>query len=241
MIAAARASDEGREGVGAFLEKRKPDWTANGRLMFSRVLIANRGEIAVRIIRTCRELGIETVAVYSDADRRALHVLEADRAVYIGASPASESYLRDRNVVEAAVDSGAEALHPGYGLLSENPALAEACAEAGIVFIGPPAAAIRAMGDKSSARDLAEAAGVPTVPGYHGDDRIRRCSKREAQRIGYPVMVKAALGGGGRGMRLVESPDELQAAIESGRRESERAFGNGRLMLERAIRGRAPR
>ena len=203
--------------------------------MFSRVLIANRGEIAVRIIRTCRELGIETVAVYSDADRRALHVLEADRAVYIGPAPASESYLRVDNIVEAAVDSAAEALHPGYGLLSENPALAEACAEAGVVFIGPPAAAIRAMGDKSSARELSEASDVQTVPGYHGSDEDLSVLEREAQRIGYPLMVKAALGGGGRGMRLVESPDELQAAIESGRRESERAFGNGRLLLERAV------
>jgi len=205
--------------------------------MFSRVLIANRGEIAVRIIRTCRELGIETVAVYSDADRRALHVLDADRAVYIGPSPASESYLRVDNIMRAAVDSGAEALHPGYGLLSENPALAEACADAGIGFIGPPAAAIRAMGDKSSARDLADASGVPTVPGYHGDSQDPSVLESEANRIGFPLMVKAAMGGGGRGMRLVESPDELQAALQSGRRESERAFGNGRLLLERAIQG----
>ena len=133
--------------------------------MFSRVLIANRGEIAVRIMRTCRDLGIETIAVYSDADRRALHVLEADSAVYIGASPPSESYLRVDSIVQAAVDSGAEALHPGYGLLSENPALAEACAEAGIVFIGPPPQAMRTMGDKSAARDLAVSLGVPTIPG----------------------------------------------------------------------------
>jgi 3-methylcrotonyl-CoA carboxylase alpha subunit len=205
--------------------------------VFSRVLIANRGEIAVRIIRTCRELGIETVAVYSDADRRALHVLEADRAVYIGASPPGESYLRVDNIVRAAVDSGAEAVHPGYGLLSENPALAEAGADAGIVFIGPPAPAIRSMGDKSSARDIAEAAGVPTVPGYHGDGQEPAHLRAEADRIGYPIMVKAAMGGGGRGMRLVESPDELEAALESGRREAERAFGDGRLLLERAIVG----
>ena len=203
--------------------------------MFSRILIANRGEIAVRIIRTCRDLGIETVAVYSDADRRALHVLEADRAVYIGASPASESYLRVDNIVRAAVESGAEALHPGYGLLSENPALAEACVDAGVIFIGPSAAAIRAMGDKSSARDIAEASGVPTVPGYHGDDQDPSALQAEAEQIGYPLMVKAAMGGGGRGMRLVEAPEELQAALESGRREAERAFGNGTLLLERAI------
>jgi 3-methylcrotonyl-CoA carboxylase alpha subunit len=205
--------------------------------MFSRVLIANRGEIAVRIIRTCRELGIETVAVYSDADRRALHVLEADRAVYIGASPPGESYLRVDSIVRSAVEAGADALHPGYGLLSENPALAEACAEAGIAFIGPPAGAIRAMGDKSSARAIAENAEVPTVPGYHGDEQDLSLLMEEAERIGYPIMVKAAMGGGGRGMRLVETPNELEAALESGRREAARAFGDGRLLLERAIPG----
>jgi 3-methylcrotonyl-CoA carboxylase alpha subunit len=205
--------------------------------MFRRILIANRGEIAVRIMRTCRDLGIETVAVYSDADRRALHVLEADSAVYIGASPPSESYLRVDSIVQAAVDSGAEALHPGYGLLSENPALAEASAEAGVVFIGPPAQAIRTMGDKSASRDLAESIGVPTVPGYHGDEQNLEVLQAEAEKIGYPLMVKAALGGGGRGMRLVEAPEELQEALEGGRREAERAFGNGRLLLERAITG----
>jgi len=205
--------------------------------MFRRILIANRGEIAVRIMRTCRDLGIETVAVYSDADRRALHVLEADRAVHIGASPTGESYLRVDNIVRAAVDSGAEALHPGYGLLSENPALAEACAEAGIGFVGPPAAAIRAMGDKSSSRDLAEASGVPTVPGYHGHEQDSSTLRAEADKIGYPLMVKAAMGGGGRGMRLVDAGDQLKEALESGRREAERAFGDGRLLLERAMQG----
>jgi len=205
--------------------------------MLRRILIANRGEIAVRIMRTCRDLGIETVAVYSDADRRALHVLEADSAVYIGASPPSESYLRIDSVVQAATESGAEALHPGYGLLSENPALAEACAEAGIVFIGPPAQAIRVMGDKSASRDLAESVGVPTVPGYHGEDQNPGILQAGGDKIGYPLMVKAALGGGGRGMRLVEAPEELKEALESGRREAERAFGDGRLLLERAIKG----
>jgi 3-methylcrotonyl-CoA carboxylase alpha subunit len=205
--------------------------------MFRRILVANRGEIAVRIIRTCRDLGIETVAVYSDADRRALHVLEADSAVYIGASPPSESYLRIEAVVQAAAESGAEALHPGYGLLSESPALAEACAEAGIVFIGPPAQAIRVMGDKSAARDLAESVGVPTVPGYHGEDQSLDVLQKAAEKIGYPIMVKAALGGGGRGMRLVDAPEELRNALESGNREAERAFGEGRLLVERAIKG----
>ncbi len=205
--------------------------------MFSRILIANRGEIAVRIMRTCRELGIGTVAVYSDADRRALHVIEADSAVYIGASPATESYLRVDTIVRAAVESGAEALHPGYGLLSENPALAEACAEAGIVFVGPSAQVMRTMGDKSASRDLADSVGVPTIPGYHGANQQPNVLHVEAEKVGYPVMVKAAMGGGGRGMRLVESPEELGAALESGQREAERAFGDGRLLLERAIRG----
>src|SRR3989442_11608127 len=203
--------------------------------MFSRVLIANRGEIAVRIIRTCRDLGIETVAVYSDADRRALHVLEADSAVYIGASPPGESYLRIDSIVQAAVDSGAEALHPGYGLLSENPALAEACAEAGIVFIGPSPHAMRIMGDKSAARDLAASLEVPTIPGYHGAGQEIGLLQAEADKIGYPLMVKAAMGGGGRGMRLVESPHVLAGSAESGRGEAERAFGDGRLLLERAV------
>ena len=203
--------------------------------MFSRVLIANRGEIAVRIMRTCRDLGIETVAVYSDADRRALHVLEAESAVYIGASPPGESYLRIDSIVQAAVDSGAEALHPGYGLLSENPALAEACAEAGIVFIGPPSQAMRMMGDKSAARDFADSIGMPTIPGYHDEGQDIALLQAEAEKIGYPLMVKAAMGGGGRGMRLVESPKDLENAVESGQREAERAFGNGRLLLERAV------
>ena len=203
--------------------------------MLRRVLIANRGEIAVRIMRTCRDLGIETVAVYSDADRRALHVLEADSAVYIGASPPTESYLRVDSIVQATVDSGAEALHPGYGLLSENPALAEACAEAGIVFIGPPPQAMRLMGDKSAARDFADSIGVPTIPGYHGEGQDIALLQAEAEKIGYPLMVKAAMGGGGRGMRLVGSPEDLENAVESGRREAERAFGDGRLLLERAV------
>src|SRR5262249_2386239 len=159
--------------------------------MFSRILIANRGEIAVRIMRTCRDLGVETVAVYSDADRRALHVLEADSAVYIGASAPLESYLRVESIVQAAVDSGAEALHPGYGLPPENPTPAEACAEAGIVFTGPPAQAMRQMGDKSAARDLADSLSVPTIPGYHGEGQDLALLKAEAEKIGYPLMVKA--------------------------------------------------
>ncbi len=205
--------------------------------MFKRILIANRGEIAVRIARTCRALGVETVAVYSDADRRALHVLQADRATYIGASPASESYLNVGAVVQAAVDSGAEAVHPGYGLLSENPAFAQACAGAGLTFIGPSPEAMRAMGDKSAARKLVATRGVPVIPGYDGEDQAPAALLARAREIGFPVMVKAAAGGGGRGMRLVETPGRFEEAVESARREAERAFGDGRLILERAVVG----
>ncbi len=203
----------------------------------TRVLIANRGEIAVRIARTCRALGIETVAVYSDADRRALHVLECDRAVHIGGSPASESYLNIEAIIEAARATGADALHPGYGLLSENPALPEACEKAGITFIGPPAQVIRAMGNKAAARQLAQAHDVPTIPGYDGEEQTIVALQARAAHIGWPVMIKAAAGGGGRGMRLVESKKAFAEAAESARREAERAFGNGALILEKAIVG----
>ena len=205
--------------------------------MFRKVLIANRGEIAVRVIRTCHALGIETVAVYSDADRRALHVLEADGAVYIGPPAASQSYLNIEAIIEAARDSGAQGIHPGYGLLSENPKLAEACAEAGITFIGPTAEAIRLMGDKPAARKLAAEHGVPIIPGYDGAEQENGRLMAEAEALGFPVMVKAAGGGGGRGMRLVESPEGMDEALDGARREAERAFGDGRLMLERAIVG----
>jgi len=205
--------------------------------MFRRVLIANRGEIAVRIIRTCRTLGIETVAVYSDADRRALHVLEADQASYIGASPVAESYLNIEAIVSAGRESGAEAVHPGYGFLAENADFAQACLDAGLAFIGPSPSAIRMMGDKSAARKLAADHGVPTVPGYDGDGQAPPDLVKHAKKIGFPIMIKAAAGGGGRGMRLVDSPDRFEEAAESARREAERSFGDGRLILERAIVG----
>lgn len=205
--------------------------------MFRKLLIANRGEIAVRIMRTCQRLDIGTVAVYSDADRRALHVLEADRALYIGAAPASESYLNITAIVQAALGSGAEAVHPGYGLLSENGDFAEACAAAGLAFVGPSPDAIRAMGDKSAARKLVAARGVPVIPGYNGDRQEGSELMSHALEIGFPVMVKAAAGGGGRGMRLVETPDRLEEAVHSARREAQRAFGDGRLILERAVVG----
>jgi len=205
--------------------------------MLRRILIANRGEIAVRIIRTCRDLGAETVAVYSDADRQALHVLEADRAVHIGGSAPGESYLNIEAIVAAATDSGADAVHPGYGLLSENAAFAQACVDAGLVFIGPSAEAIAAMGDKAAARKLVAARGVPTVPGYDGDGQEPAELLRQARRIKFPVMIKAAAGGGGRGMRLAESAAKFEELAGSARSEAERAFGDGRLILERAITG----
>jgi 3-methylcrotonyl-CoA carboxylase alpha subunit len=205
--------------------------------MFRKLLIANRGEIAVRIVRTCRALGIATVAVYSEADRRALHVLEADEAVPIGPPPVTESYLDIEAIVAAARRTGAEAVHPGYGLLSENAAFAEACQRADIVFVGPPPQAIRLMGDKAAARRLAAAQGVPIVPGYDGDSQEPRALLAQARRLGFPVMVKAAAGGGGRGMRLIEEEDGFLEAVEGARREAQRAFGDGRLLLEKAVQG----
>jgi 3-methylcrotonyl-CoA carboxylase alpha subunit len=205
--------------------------------VFSRVLVANRGEIAVRVIRTCRALDIETVAVYSDADRRALHVLDSDQAVHIGASPAGESYLNIEAIVAAAQRSGAEAVHPGYGLLSENADFAQACLDAGLAFIGPSPDAIRKMGDKTTARRLAAELGVPTVPGYDGDGQAPPDLLKIAKKLGFPIMIKAAAGGGGRGMRVVEDADRFKEAAESARREAERSFGDGRLILERAIVG----
>ena len=184
--------------------------------MIKRVLIANRGEIALRIQRTCRELGIETVAVYSDPDRNALHVRNADFAVRIGPGPALESYLVIDRIIEAARQTGADAIHPGYGFLSENARFVDACEEAGITFIGPTADAMRALGGKVSARRLMEAAGVPIVPGANdisADDFAT--AEREAARIGFPLMVKASAGGGGRGIRLVERPEDLQAAMRA--------------------------
>jgi geranyl-CoA carboxylase alpha subunit len=203
--------------------------------MFSKILIANRGEIACRVIRTARKLGYQTVAVYSDADRDAPHVALADEAVHIGASPAAESYLKIDAILDAARKTGADALHPGYGFLSENAAFAQACADAGVVFIGPPASAITAMGDKALAKKRMLEAGVPCAPGYLGADQNDAALTNEAKKLGYPLLVKAVAGGGGRGMRLVRSDAELQQGIEGARREATSAFGDGTLMLERLI------
>jgi len=203
--------------------------------VFRTLLVANRGEIACRVIRTARRLGIRTVAVYSDADRGALHVALADEARAIGPAPARESYLAADRIIAAARASGAEAIHPGYGFLSENADFAEACAQAGIVFVGPPAAAIRAMGEKARAKALMERAGVPVVPGYHGDAQDDARFLAEARRIGYPLLVKASAGGGGRGMRIVEAEGALATALAAARREAESAFGDGRLILEKYL------
>ncbi len=202
--------------------------------MFRRILIANRGEIACRIARTCRLLGVETVAVYTEPDRTALHVAMADRAVAIG--PAS-AYLDGRRIVAAAKAAGAEAIHPGYGFLAENADFAEAVAAAGLVFVGPPPAAIRAMGSKDEAKRLMAAAGVPCVPGYAGEGASSARLVAEAERIGFPLLVKAAAGGGGKGMRVVERTADLEAALGAARNEAERAFGDGRLILERYLVG----
>jgi geranyl-CoA carboxylase alpha subunit len=200
-----------------------------------RLLIANRGEIARRIIRTARRLGLSTVAVFSDADRVALHVREADTAVALGGTASADSYLRIDKLIGAARASGADAVHPGYGFLSENADFAQAVIDAGLTWVGPPPAAIRALGSKSAAKAVALAQGVPVLPGYFGDDQRGETFVAEAQRIGYPVMVKAVAGGGGRGMRLVHSADQLPAALQSARSEALAGFGNGDLLIERAL------
>ncbi|MBI5256131.1 MAG: ATP-grasp domain-containing protein [Burkholderiales bacterium] len=205
--------------------------------MFHKILIANRGEIACRVMRTARALGYRTVAVYSDADAHAPHVQKADEAVHIGPAPAAESYLRIETIIAAAQRSGADAIHPGYGFLSERAEFAQACADAHISFIGPPAAAITAMGDKALAKRRMIAAGVPCAPGYLGEDQSDETLLAEAQKLGVPLLVKAVAGGGGRGMRLVHDLAELPAAIAGARREAQSAFGDGTLMLERLIEG----
>jgi acetyl-CoA carboxylase biotin carboxylase subunit len=204
--------------------------------MFTKILIANRGEIAVRIIRACRELGIGSVAVFSEADRHSLHVRLADEAVLIGPAPASESYLAADHILAAARQTGAQAIHPGYGFLAENAAFAQAVEDAGLVFIGPPPVAVRAMGDKATARDRMQAAGVPVTPGWQGDDHEIMLA-RKANEIGYPVLVKAAAGGGGKGMRVVAEPAALADGIGAARREARAAFGDDRLIVERYIPG----
>lgn len=203
--------------------------------MFEKILIANRGEIACRVIRTAKQLGIATVAVYSDADANSQHVKQADEAIYIGESPASQSYLQMDRIIQAALDTGAQAIHPGYGFLSENDQFALACEKNNIVFIGPPVAAILAMGLKATSKALMEKAGVPLTPGYHGTNQDADFLKQQADGIGYPVLIKASAGGGGKGMRLVERGADFLGALSSCKNEAKSSFGNDEVLVERYV------
>jgi acetyl-CoA carboxylase biotin carboxylase subunit len=203
--------------------------------MFKKILIANRGEIAVRVIRACREMGIESVAVYSDVDRASLAVLKADEAYRLGPAPAAESYLNIAKILEVAKQCGAEAIHPGYGFLSENPKFAQACADAGVKFIGPSASSMEMMGSKTRARQNMDRSGIPFVPGTSRGLDSSAQAREVAEKIGYPIMLKAAAGGGGKGMRLVNSSAELNEALESARSEALRAFGSDEIYIEKAI------
>ena len=203
---------------------------------FGTLLIANRGEIAVRVIRTARAMGLRTVAVYSEADRGAMHVSIADEAVLLGPPRARDSYLNIERMIEAARKTGAEAVHPGYGFLSESAEFAAACLEAGLVFVGPTAGMIRLMGSKSGSKMLMEQAGVPLVPGFHGEAQDDATLAKEAAGIGFPVLVKASAGGGGRGMRIVRAAGELAGAIASAKREAKAAFGDDRVLIEKFVR-----
>ncbi len=203
--------------------------------MFNKILIANRGEIACRVIKTAKQMGIRTVAVYSDADRTARHVTLADEAIHIGSSPSSDSYLVGERIVNAALKTGAQAIHPGYGFLSENADFAQACADNDLVFIGPPINAIKAMGSKSAAKNIMSDADVPLVPGYHGDDQNPALIKQAADDMGYPVLLKAVAGGGGKGMRQVWSSDEFEQALNEAKRESMASFGNDDMLVEKYL------
>ncbi|KAJ2802645.1 hypothetical protein H4R20_003198 [Coemansia guatemalensis] len=207
--------------------KRKP--------LFDKILIANRGEIACRVMRTANKLGIKTVAVYSEADADSMHVKLADEAYLIGTAPASESYLRSPTIIEVARQSGAQAIHPGYGFLSENAEFAEKLAQEDVRFIGPPAAAMRAMGSKSESKRIMQEAGVPVVPGYHGEQQDVEFLREQADKIGYPVLIKAVLGGGGKGMRIVERPEDFAIMLESSRREALKSFGDDKVLVEKYL------
>ena len=203
--------------------------------MINKLLIANRGEIAVRVIRTAQRMGIQTVAVYSAADQFAQHVKLADEAVFIGPAPSNESYLVIDKIIAAAQQTGADAIHPGYGFLSENEAFAERCAAENLIFIGPPTSAIAAMGSKSAAKAIMSEAQVPLVPGYHGEQQAADFLLAEAEKIGFPVLLKAAYGGGGKGMRIVANKAEFQEALEGAQREARAAFGNDKILVEKYI------
>lgn len=212
-----------------------PPFATQDELMFSKILIANRGEIACRVIKTARRMGVQTVAVYSDADQHAMHVKLADEAVHIGAAPSSESYLRGDNIIHAAKQTGAQAIHPGYGFLSENADFCRRCDEHGLVFIGPPVAAIEAMGSKSEAKTIMGQAEVPLVPGYHGKDQSAEVLKAAADKMGYPVLLKAVAGGGGKGMRQVWQASEFSDALAAAKREAQASFGNTDMLVEKYL------
>ena len=203
--------------------------------LFDKILIANRGEIACRVIRTAKRLGVQTVAVYSDADKNAEHVRLADEAYYLGPSPASQSYLVGSKIIEACKATGAQAVHPGYGFLSENLGFCELCKQANVVFIGPPPNAIRAMGSKSESKSIMIAAGVPVTPGYHGDENTNERLLAEARKVGWPLMIKAVSGGGGKGMRTVLEESKFIESLESCRRESLKSFGDDAVLLEKLV------
>lgn len=215
--------------------RRRRGLASSAPASFDKVLIANRGEIACRVMRTCRQLGVRTVAVYSDADAEAMHVQMADEAYRIGESAAADSYLRGDKILEVARKSGAQAVHPGYGFLSENAEFATQCEAAGLRFIGPPVGAITAMGSKSDSKLIMEGSGVPCVPGYHGDAQDIETLRSEAERVGFPLMIKAVLGGGGKGMRMVSSMDEFDEKLEGCQREALASFRDSRVLLERYL------
>ncbi|XP_038957917.1 methylcrotonoyl-CoA carboxylase subunit alpha, mitochondrial isoform X3 [Rattus norvegicus] len=201
----------------------------------TKVLIANRGEIACRVIRTARKMGVQSVAVYSEADRNSMHVDMADEAYSIGPAPSQQSYLAMEKIIQVAKSSAAQAIHPGYGFLSENMEFAELCKQEGIIFIGPPSTAIRDMGIKSTSKSIMAAAGVPVVEGYHGNDQSDECLKEHAGKIGYPVMIKAIRGGGGKGMRIIRSEKEFQEQLESARREAKKSFNDDAMLIEKFV------
>ncbi|HEX8732586.1 MAG TPA: biotin carboxylase N-terminal domain-containing protein, partial [Ktedonobacterales bacterium] len=205
------------------------------RLPFSKVLIANRGEIALRVIRACRDMGLRSVAVYSDADREAAHVRMADQAVRLGPAPAAESYLRIEKIIAAARETGAQAIHPGYGFLSENPDFADACEAAGIIFVGPSGRVMREMGEKTAARRKAQAANVPVTPGYDRGLASAAEALELGARIGYPILLKAAAGGGGKGIRFVHREEDLEASLRLAQSEAQTAFGDSTVYIEKAV------
>ena len=224
--AAVRATTASRDAVRCF---------ASDGFMFDKIMIANRGEIACRVMESARKMGVKTVALYSDADAASKHVAMADEAFRLGPAPASESYLLGDKILNIAKDCGAQAVHPGYGFLSENEHFAKACAANDVTFIGPPASAIHDMGSKSASKDIMIAAGVPVTPGYHGDDQSMETLQREADNMGYPVMIKAVLGGGGKGMRIVRSSDGLRDGVDACKREAIASFGDDRVLIERYL------